>query len=233
MLYVFCGDRFGARELSKEFVAVCQKKRERAAYIYLSPAIEYQTLEELLLGQGLFEQKYIVFCDEMLDDYSGRHLVDNISLYSGSPHMFVVFEPSLGVRDEKNLLSAGAVIKRCKEQKTTSEDMRPVFAFIDMFLRGDAEKSFITLHSLLRNGGLPSSVLNMVLWQLRMLVLVSHSDSATSAGVKPFVYTKAQKALAVINDPFDLFVRAEEVVREGRLRGLQDAEIAEYLVLDL
>ena len=72
---------------------------------------------------------------------------------------------------------------------------RPVFAFVDVFLRGDREKSFIALHSLLQKGSLPSSVLNMLLWQLRMLMLVSQSGSASAAGVKPFVYTKTQKAL--------------------------------------
>ena len=233
MLYVFCGDRFGARELSKEFVAVCQKKREGAEYIYLSPAITYHSLEELLFGQGLFEQKYIVFCDEMLHDSSGQHMIDNLSLYSESPHMFVVFEPSLSLKDEKKLVSAGAVIKRCEEGRVVAEDVRPVFAFVDVFLRGDREKSFVALYSLLESGALPSSVLNMMLWQLRMLVLVSQSDSATAAGVKPFVYTKAKKALTVVRDPFVLFVRAEEGVRQSRLRGLQDAEIVEYLVLSL
>ena len=233
MLYVFCGDRFGARELSREFVAACQKKRAGAEYIYLSPATEHYSLEELLQGQGLFEQKYIVFCDEMLDDLSGRHLADNLPLYSESPHMFVVFEPSLDARGEKKLTGGGAVVKRCREQKSPSEDMRPVFAFVDVFLRRDAEKSFVALHSLLQNGGSSSSVLNMLLWQLRILVLVSQSENAGAAGLKPFVYTKAKKALGGIDDPFDLFVRAEEGVRNGRLRGLQDAEIAEYLVLSL
>ena len=233
MLYVFCGDRFKARELSKEFVAVCRKKRAGAEYIYLSPAAIHHSLEELLSGQGLFEQKYIVFCDEMINDPSGQHLVDNLPLYLASPHMFVVFEPSLDARDEKKLSGAGAVIKRLREQKTDSEDMRPVFVFVDVFLRGDRESSFTALHSLLRSGVLPSSVLNMLLWQLRVLVLVSQSASSAAAGVKPFVYTKAQKALAGIDDPFGLFVRAEEIVREGRLRGAADTEIAEYFVLSL
>ena len=185
------------------------------------------------MGQGLFEQKYIVFCDEMLHDSSGQHLADNLSLYSDSPHMFVVFEPSLATKDEKKLTAAGAVIKRCGEKKVMTEDVRPVFAFIDVFLRRDRDASFVSLHSLLRGGVLASSVLQMLLWQLRMLVLVSQSDSAASAGVKPFVYTKAKKALTSVHDPFTLFVCAEEVVRQGRLRGLQDADIVEYLILSL
>lgn len=233
MLYVFCGDRFGARELSKEFVLACRKKREGAEYIYLSPATTHHSLEELLSGQGLFEQKYIVFCDEMLHDHSGQHLVDNTSLYSESLHMFVLFEPSLAAKDERKLVSNGAVIKRCGERKAAADDVRPIFAFVDVFLRGDREKSFIALHSLLSGEVLPSSVLNMVLWQLRMLVLVSQSGSAVDAGVKPFVYTKTKKSLAAVPDPFDLFVRAEEGFRQGRLRGLQDADIVEYLVLSL
>ena len=233
MLYVFCGDRFGARELSKEFVAVCQKKREGAEYIYLSPVVAHRSLEELLVGQGLFEQKYIVFCDEVLHDSLGQHLVDNMSLYSESPHMFVLFEPSLATKDEKKLVHAGAVIKRCEERRVVAEDVRPVFAFVDVFLRGDRERSFVALYSLLEGGALPSSVLNMMLWQLRVLVLVSQSGSAVAAGVKPFVYTKAKRVLTTVQNPFDMFVRAEEMVRQGRLRGLQDADIVEYLVLGL
>ena len=232
MLYVFCGDRFSARELSKEFVGVCRKKRAQAEYIYLSPSIEYHTLEELLLGQGLFEQKYIVFCDEVIGDSSAQHLIDNLPLYHASPHMFVIFEPSLGVRDEKKLAGAGAVIKRCRET-SPGETMRPLFAFVDVFLKGNREKTFVALHTLLRSGGSPSSILNTLLWQLRVLVLVSQSSSASDAGVKPFVFTKARRALDVITDPFSFFVRAEEVVRSGRLRGLKDEDIAEYLVMSL
>ena len=233
MLYVFCGDRFGAREMSKEFVAVCQNKRKDAEYIYLSSVATHYALEELLLGQGLFEQKYIVFCDEMLQDFSGQHLVDNLSLYHDSPHMFVVFEPSLTSECEKKLVGAGAVIKRCVAKRVVGEDVRLIFSFVDIFLRGDREKTFVSLYSLFDSGVLPSSVLNMLLWQLRMLVLISESDTAANAGVKPFVYTKAKRALTVVRDPFALFVQSEEMVRQGRLRGLQDAEIVEYLVLSL
>ena len=103
---------------------------------------------------------------------------------------------------KKNLTAAGAVIKRCGEKKVMTEDVRPVFAFIDVFLRRDRDVSFVSLHSLLRGGVLASSVLQMLLWQLRMLVLVSQSDSAASAGVKPFVYHKSKKSTYLCSRPF-------------------------------
>ena len=232
MLYVFCGDRFAARELSKKFVAVCREKRAQAEYIYLSPSITHHSLEELLLGQGLFERKYIVFCDEMIGDTSAQHLIDNLSLYHQSPHMFVVFEPSLSVRDEKKLAVAGAVVQRSRE-RGVSDDIRPIFSFIDVFLRGDKDRTFISFHTLLRSGGSPVSILNTLLWQLRVLVLVSQSDTAADAGVKPFVFTKAKRVLGSVSDPLSLFVRAEEIVRFGRLQSLKDEDVVEYLILSL
>ena len=232
MLYVFCGDRFAARELSKEFVGVCRKKREKAEYIYLSAESPGSSLEEMLFGQGLFEQKYIVFCDEMLGDSSAQHLIDNLSLYHESSHMFVVFEPSLSAQDEKKLSGCGAVIKKCRE-KSSAEDRKPLFSFVDVFLRGDREKTFIAFHSLIRDGGLSVSVINTLLWQLRMLVLVSCSESASDAGVKPFVFTKTKRALDRVSDPFAMFIHAEEIVRTCRLYGLSDENTAEYLILSL
>ena len=50
---MFCGDRFGARELSKEFVAACQKKREGAEYIYLSPAVAHPLFGGVAGGAGV------------------------------------------------------------------------------------------------------------------------------------------------------------------------------------
>lgn len=230
MLYVFCGDRFAARERSRVFADACKKKRSAAEYIYLSPSISHQSLEELLVGQGLFEKKYIVFCDELLGDSSGEHMLGNLSSYHESSHMFIVFEPSLSTSLERKLSGAGATVQKFAEQKK-GEDSRVLFGFIDVFCRGVPEKTLASFFSLVRRGESPSSLLNILLWQLRMLVLVSQSSSAVEAGVKPFVFTKTKKALAVFSSPFDLFVMAEEAVRSGRLRGSSDEEIVEYIIL--
>ena len=230
MLYAFCGDRYAAREHCRAFVEACKKKRELAEYVYLSPAITHQSLEEMLLGCGLFESKSIVFCDEMLGDVSGEHLLKNPGQYHASPNMFVVFEPGMKADREKVLTKAGAVVKRFKEQ-TRQTDSRQLFGFTDVFLAGNAVKSFAAFHRLARSGESPSSILNILLWQLRMLALVSRSASAAEAGMKPFVYTKTKKALGTFPDPLALFSRAERMIREGRLRGSADEEIVEHIII--
>ena len=232
MLYVFCGDRFSARETSKAFVAACRKKREHAEYIHLSSTVGQQSLEELLFGQGLFERKYIVFCDEILRDSVAGHLFENLSSYHESPHMFVLFEPSLGASDEKQLSGAGAVVQRCAGQAQPSTG-KELFVFTDVFLRRNTSNTFVALHRLLEGGELPSSILTILLWQLRTLVLVSLSETASQTGLKPFVYTKAKRALSQFGDPFSLFVQAEDIIRSDRLAGVSDAEIVEHVVLSV
>ena len=233
MLYVFCGDRFSSRERAREFVAVCRKKRERAEYIRLSAGVPQQSMEELLMGQGLFETKYIIFCDEVLADSAvSDHLVQNPEPYQTSPHMFVIFEPSLSPAHEKLFTEHGATVQRFAEQ-SKKEDTQSLFAFTDVFMGRNRERTFITLHRLLSQGESSSSLLNILLWQLRMLALVSVSHDAVDAGVKPFVYTKTKKALTAFSDPVETLTRAEEILRNGRLKGENDDEILEYLVLTI
>lgn len=235
MLYVYHGDRYMARELSKQVVASCRKKRPDAEYFVLSPPTSPRSLEELLHGQGLFETKHIVFCDEVLTDtVCANHLFAQLSAYVTSPHMFILFEPNLSTVAKRKLTKGGAVVQESKK-KAERADTRRLFSFTDTLLKRDSTVSFTALHTLMRSGETPDAVVRIILWQLRVLAAVEHSGSAEEAGVKPFVYTKAvqaNKTLAVSGiSAYDLFLEAEEVVRKGRLGGFSDEEIAEYLVL--
>ena len=231
MLYVFCGDRYAAREHARAFVSACREKRENAEYIHLSSHMSY-SLEELLQGQGLFENKYIVFCDELLGGDFSKHLESKPELYNAAPHMFILFEPDLQGALEKKFITIGAVIKRSAE-KQDRRDSKALFSFTDILLRGDVNKSFVALHKLLYQGEPPTSVLNIILWQLRVLALANCSDSADGVGLKPFVYTKAKAALKNFQEPSVTFFRAEEAVRRGRLQGFSEEEIVEDVVLSL
>ena len=234
MLYAFCGDRYAAREKSRECISACLRKRPHAEYLRVFPGVEHHSLEELLLSQGLFERKLVVFCDEVVKDSYGKHLIDNLSEYQQSPHMFVIFEPSLSASDEKKLANAGAVVERYAEKSV--EDSRALFSFSKLFFQGDGGRVFCAFHNLVRSDPppAPALILHTLLWQFRMLVLVSQSGDAADAGVKPFVFSQTKTFLDNHNvgDPFSRFVHTEEIVRLGRLRGMNDADIVEYLILD-
>lgn len=234
MLYVFYGDRYQSRELSRRYAEACKKKRPLAEYLTISPLSSPRSLEELLFGQGLFEKKYVVFCDEVLGDkVCSAHLLQNLKQYHTSEHMFIIFEPSLTAAEERKLSQAGASMQKSDERKETV-DRRRVFSFTDTFLKRDTEQTLALLHRLLRDGEPADSLTNILLWQLRTLILANRSDRAEDAGIKPFVYAKAKRALTSLKeDPCDLFLQAEQAIRSGRLSGLTEEEVAEYVVLQV
>lgn len=231
MLYIFCGDRYAAREQCRAFADGCKKKRVDAEYIYFSPDAMEQSLEVLLSRQGLFENKYIVFCNEVLSDSKcNKCILENTDAYIKSQHMFIMFEPGLSVKDEKYFDKKGGTVKRFQE-KPKQEDSKMLFSFLDVFLRQNKQKTLAEFHKILLKNESAEAVLNILLWQLRMLTLVSKTKSATEAGIKPFVYTKSKKALETIPSPFDLLVFAEHTLRNGRLRSLTNEEIVEYIIV--
>ena len=229
MLYVFCGDRFTARETSRQFADACKKKRPEAEYIFLSLGNTPFLLEELLVGTGLFERKYIVFCDQLLEESFSEHLLSHFEEYHQSPHMFILFEPDLSVADEKKIKKAGGVVQRSEVLKKPVRSST-VFLFTDAFLQHNTLRAFSLFHSLLLKGESATSLLQLLVWQVRTLTLVAFSKSAEEAKIKPFVYMKTQKALSHFPDPFMILATVESSVRNGRLQGLSEEEIVESIL---
>ena len=230
MLYVFYGDRYATREHSRAFVEACKKKRTDAEYVLVTGETQ-GSLRDYRTQQHLFGSKYIVFCDEVLGSPYGEHVLKEVAEYAASPHMFVLFEPSLGVKDAKALEKGGGKVTYCEGSAVEVEDTKALFGFLDVFSRGDSQKTLAAYHTLLSNNQSSVSILNILLWHLRTLCSVSRASSATEAGVKPFVFTKTKKILNQVGDPFDLFTRVERTIRSQRLLGATDEDLVEYIII--
>lgn len=231
MLYIYCGERYGAREYARAFADGCKKKSPNSEYIYFSSGFTEETLDDLLRRQGLFESKYIVFCNEVLSDsVCAKCIIENTKSYIDSQHMFIIFEPGLSTENEKYLTKKGAVIKKF-HKKIKQEGSHDIFSFVNVFLNQNKQKTLGAFYKLLLKNESAENVLNIMLWQVRMLVLVSKTKNAEEAGVKPFVYTKSKKALDKIISPFDMLIFFERAVRNGRVNGLTNEEIVEYIIV--
>lgn len=236
MLYVFCGERIAARKKCNNFIAACKKKRENAEYIRFSPHLDTpQSLEEVLNSQGLFEKKYIVLCDEILENREiSRHLSDNMREYAESTHMFVVFEPDIAREWERALRKAEATIEQFQERAGVTENAGVLFGFAEMAMKEGKEKTLVALHKLLGKGEDPVSLLNILVWQVRSMAIALTSENQKESGLKPFVYTKARKlAEAQSRSPVRLFLLVEQTIRNGRVTGANDGEILERIILNI
>ena len=233
MLYVFSGDRLLARKQCQELINACREKRKEAEYIRITSHTEQNlSLEELLYSQGLFEKKYIIFCDEVLENSEiTKHLLDKPELYVTSENMFIVFESVLSESHKKLFEKVGVKLYHHKEKTNTQEDTKSLFNFVDTFMRLDKQKSLIALHRLLRSNVDPQSIINILLWQIRTLALVSTSQNQKETKLKPFVYNKVKKFLIKHQNPVNRLFFMERTIRNGRTSGTSEEEIAENIVL--
>ena len=233
MLYVFCGDRYSSREHARAFVDACKKKRSDAEYVLVTESTE-EPLQNILYLKSLFGTKYIIFCDELLKtNKHGPNVYENLKEYINSPHMFVLFEPEFNTKDEKTFEKEGVKVTRCEENIYQTEDPKAMFAFADLFLKGDKQKTLVMLHKLVQEHHSSASLLNILIWQVRVLCLVSNADTAKDAGVKPFLFTKSKGVLKKVTNPLSLFLKIEKIIREKRLQGAVDEEILEYIILSV
>lgn len=233
MLYVCYGDRFAAREKSRELVKICKKKRPNATYIYLSELSLTHNLESLLYGTGLFETKYIVLLDELLNYKEfAKHLLENLKEYQNSEHVFIIFEEEIKEVILKKFKKVDTVFYK-EEIKQDVKNSNNIFNFVEVFLKRDKSKTLVQFHKLLKEGESSEMMLNLLLWQIRNLNLANQETTATDAGMKEFPFKKAKAALKNFSkdEPFKLLSLTERILRKGRLNGLQNEEIVECIIL--
>jgi DNA polymerase III delta subunit len=86
------------------------------------------------------------------------------------------------------------------EVKTEGEGAsQSTFALTDAYVKGDRKQTWVLYRRFIEGGASAEEIHGILSWQVRALVLASKTKSATEAGLKPFVYTKAKSALSRMN----------------------------------
>ncbi len=232
MLYVFSGERDFARKGSNKVIEVCKNKRKNAELIKVTPFDEI-IAEELLLGCGLFEKQYIVFCEELENSQFFTYIKDNKKNFINSSHVFVIFEPDMDKKTMDSFKKAGAVVhykQKVLEKKGTTEG----FILAEAFIQKQREKALILMTQLIKKGSLADQLINILMWQIRVLILVQKSKNEKESGVKAFPYKKALTALKKYknDEPFSLFLSCEKIIQEQRLKSIPDVDILERIILN-
>ncbi len=151
-------------------------------YDYISEDVSF-----LKDSQDLFsEKKFIVVSEADFDDFS-----KDIEKYIVSPHYFLFCVPKILAADKKKL---GKVpVLDCVTVKESKEKFN-LFSFSDAFALKNKKDLWVLYQKAKRAGVSEQEIIGIILWQVRVLLLVSH-DAEKDAGIKPFVATKAKKAL--------------------------------------
>lgn len=194
MLYAFFGtDEQTVREKAN---ARIKAEREKGAEVVRIASDNYapEMIESAVGSASLFGLPQVVVLDtpsalpEMYERCFG--LLDALAQ---SVNTVVLIERKLLAPEKKKLQKYAA---SCDEYAAESAQSFNTFALADALVRRDKKNLWVLLMQAKAVGIGSEEIIGTLFWQLKALRLAEKTDSAAEAGQKPFVHTKAKRALS-------------------------------------
>lgn len=243
MFYFLHGeDKEGARKKAHELIDSLTKKRPNAAFFKVDGEnFSLGKLEEMIGGQGLFENKQIVFFDNVLEDKETKGaILEKIKEIAESPNAFVFLEGKTDkatvVKMEKSAekVQEFGVAKNSGVGKESKEKFN-TFSLADVFGRRDKKNLWMLYQEALSQGVAPEEINGVLFWQLKSMIVASKSKSVDESGLKPYVFQKSKSfARNYSEEEMKKLSSALVSVYHDSRRGIHDFDIAlERFVLNI
>ena len=142
-------------------------------------------------SSSLFGGSQIVLIDEpQSDDEFYAEVEKNLKELSESENIFVIIEGTIKAPIKKKYQKYSEFIEVASIEEKSPYN---VFAFTDALLAKDKKRLWLLLQE---SEGVPrEEIIGVLFWQIKILRLAEKTSSPEEAGQKPFVYSKAKKAL--------------------------------------
>jgi DNA polymerase III delta subunit len=196
MFYFLHGENeMKAREKVHSLLDSLSTKKPNASIFNIdSDTFNDANIDELIEGQGLFENKYIVFFNKIfLNKNIKENILEKLKEIAESQNIFLFLEGKVDKKTLKKIekfsaktlefKNAGSLIK--KEKKFN------IFDLADAFGRLDKKKLWVLYNKSKMYGVSPEEVHNILVWQTKAIYLSKNSKSASESGLNPFVFNKA------------------------------------------
>ncbi len=185
------------------------KRKPDAMYFrFDEDTYDQEFLKGLFESQGLFEEHHIVYLDEL---YVTGACEDLLPQMKESSNIFVLYERDLLAKDKKNIEQYTEKVVEGEVKKKIEAKKENPFALTDALGKRNKKEMWILYNNLLLSGKAPEELHGLILWQGKSMLLAQKTKTATDAGLKPFVYTKA-KQYASHYTPDELMHLSEKLV---------------------
>jgi hypothetical protein len=242
MLYFFHGEnsKEGRAKAGEMMNGLLKKKPDASVFRLTVENWNPASFEEYLGGQGLFNNKFIVFLDNLLEDAVIKETVlENLVKIKQSQNIFVWLERKIGKPVADKIKKFAEKTSEFAEKKEDSrefslEDGRGfslgefnIFSLTDAFGRRDRKNLWVLYQKAVLREIPAEEISGVLFWQLKSMFLASVSKTASEAGMKPFVFSKA-KSFARNYKEEELKKISSELVSiyHDSHRGLCDFDIA-------
>ncbi|MCH8987104.1 hypothetical protein IIA94_02975, partial [Patescibacteria group bacterium] len=175
MLYVLHGtDSIKAREKLHALLDGLFAKKPDASYIRIDDEhFEKEQLEELIYGQGLFTQKYIIIFDRLLENKEAKEAVlERVKDIAASQNIFILFE---GTLDKKTLSKLNKHAEKVQEfvDKSVFPKKKPfdIFSLTNALGRRDRKQLWVLYQSARRHNVSDEEIHGILFWQIKSMLL--------------------------------------------------------------
>lgn len=203
MIYFVTGeDREKVSKTAHGLTDILQKKRPGALLFRMTgDDWNKDSFDGTATGQGLFESKYIIVLDSLFkNEEAAEYLENKLEDLKKADHAFVFIEYGANATTKKLLKKYSEKVWEVETHSvpkgtTAGQEKFNIFSLTDAL----GERNQIRLWSLyqkaLMSGSEPEEIHGILFWQIKSLLLAAQSKTADEAGLKPFVWSKAQRFL--------------------------------------
>ncbi|KKS76531.1 MAG: hypothetical protein UV64_C0024G0005 [Parcubacteria group bacterium GW2011_GWC1_43_11b] len=194
MLYLIYGpDTVKAQNKYNDLIASLRTKQPNSAVFLLNREnFNAGQWAELLVGQSLFYEKYIVGLNRLLNEKEfGELVIKNLAVISQSPHIFILIEETIDLKIFEQIEKSADKVLFFKKEETEAEEKGNEFAVAEALARRDKKKLWLEYNRSLAEGKEADMVFWQIWWQLRMLLIAKTTKQKAPKSIKPFVFSKA------------------------------------------
>lgn len=193
------------------------KKPDASVFKINSENFNEDELKELIGGQALFNQKYIVTLSRLLEVPEAEDfLMNNLKELAESENVFVWVEEKVNSKTLEKISKKSEKVQNFEEKKVSQGSLKDsfnIFALADAVGEKNSKKAWLLYVEALKFFT-PEEIYGTLWWQVKSMVIASKSKSAGDSGLKPFVYSKSK--------------RYSEKFEEDKLQNLSDDMIDAY-----
>ncbi len=147
-----------------------------------------------LAARGLFAPEVALIIDRPSESAEGKALLaERLTDFADAAALVAVIEPVLDAATKKKIPKK-AKIETFDAAEQPREEAPNVFALTDAFASGDRKTAWVLYRKLIAAGAAPEEIHGALSWQSRAIATAAKAESASDAGLKPFVYSKAKRA---------------------------------------
>ena len=193
MLYLIYGtDTNKARKKLHELLDLAKKKRPEAELFKITTENWSEgQFDELLVSQGLFEQKYTTVLDNLFENKESKvYVLEKLEEMSSSEQIFLMLEGHIDAPSIKKIEKHAKQVQEFQKKEDVKKQFN-IFAVTDGLIQKDKKKLWISYVDFMRKGIAPEEVHGIFFWQIKNMILASRSKDIKESGLSPYAYKNA------------------------------------------